>query len=84
MTESIISPPKLAILFDLHDTELLSNLNELHSAQRLGQDVCQLSISTDVINIQFPFIDTLSDVMEPCVDMLAPIMKDRVLAESNS
>jgi hypothetical protein len=45
--------------------------------------ISQLSISADAIDINNSITDTLTDEVEPCVNMFTPLMIDRAFIELN-
>jgi len=55
---------------------------ELGLAQRLGEDVCKLISGWNVFGLDASIFQAASDevVLDP--DMLAPLMEDRVLGQS--
>jgi hypothetical protein len=44
-------------------------------------DVRELVVRADVLNCDLPLLDALANEMESHLNVLAPIMKDRVLAQ---
>jgi hypothetical protein len=58
-------------------TPILSRTLELNATKCLSQNVRELVFSTNVLNV-----NTLPK-MEACLDMLAPIMEDRVFEQLN-
>lgn len=76
-------PLSLTIGTKLHDAELQSHLDELDTAQRLGENVSKLAIGTDVIDHHLAFFNLVAEEMISDVDMLAPVVVHRVLAQRN-
>ena len=69
------------IVTHVANAKLLTHLDELDPPKWLRQDVCKLPVSADVFNLCNAITDTLSDVMITCVNVLAPFMIHRVLAQ---
>ena len=59
----------------------MSHLHEFDPAQRLGEDVYTLTIGANMRNIDLAFFDALTDVVELRVNVFAPIVMHRVLAQ---
>ena len=64
----------------LTDSQLLTHLHEFDSAQRLCHDVCKLLVSPNMLHFCYAITNTLSDEMISCVNVLASIMEDGILA----
>ena len=58
-------------------------LAEAITCQRLRQDVSQLLLSADVLNVHCPVANALSNEMIFHIYMLASIVKNRILTESD-
>jgi hypothetical protein len=56
----------------------------MFTRQRLHQDISDLLLSADVLNVHPPISNALSNKVEPNINMLAPIMEDRVLTKGYS
>ena len=52
-------------------------------AKRLGEDVRELTTSFDELDDDLPSIDTVPEEVELHVDVLAPVMENRILRESD-
>ena len=50
-------------------------------AERLGEDVRELLTSFDKLDDDLPSIDTVPGEMELDIDVLAPVMENRILCE---
>ena len=70
-------------MYPLHADHLLQ-LRESKTSERLGEDVRELSTSFDELNDDLPSIDTVPEEVELHVDVLAPVMENRILREGNS
>jgi len=68
------------LLLDLLNPNLGPQLCESNG---LGEDVPELSSCLDILELDLSSIDTVTDEMEFGVDVLAPVMEDRVLCQSN-
>ena len=78
LTWLTFTPLSLLHRFHLLDSELLSQFNELDAPEPFGENVCQLNICADVLGVQLPCLDALSDEVMPHLYMLASIVIDRV------
>lgn len=63
------------------DTEFLPHLHEPDLPQRLGEDVSELAVGADVVNVEFAFFAAPTDVLLHDVDVLAPVVVNRIFAE---
>ena len=52
-------------------------------AEWCGEDVRELSTSFDELNDDLPSIDTVPEELEFNVDVLAPVMENRILREGD-
>ena len=73
----------MACSFHVDDAELLSELNELCTPEQLGQKISNLFLSPHVLNIDPLLLDALAYEMIASVDVLAPVMVNRILAQRN-
>ena len=76
-------PLSLMFLADLADAQLHTQLAETITRQRLRQDISQLLLSADVLNVHLPVANALSNEMIFHIYMLASIVKNRILTESD-
>jgi hypothetical protein len=58
----------------LHDAELLPHLDELDTAQRLGENVGKMAVGTDVIDLHLAIFNTLTNEVVLHVNVLGPFM----------
>ena len=70
----------LLSLVSLHADHLLQ-LCELKTFERLGEDVRELPTSFDKLDDDLSFIDTVPEEVELHVDVLTPVMENRILHE---
>jgi hypothetical protein len=63
------------------DTDPVVQLQKTDSSQSFGQYVCQLFFCRCVVNDDSALVDALTDIVVAHVDVLAPLMEDRVLAQ---
>jgi len=68
---------------DIDDTKLHTKFTEPITRQRLCQDVSKLLLSADVLNVHSPVSNTLSNKMKSNINVLASIVKDRILTEGD-
>ena len=66
----------------LHGDHLLQ-LRESKTAERLGEDVRKLPTSFDELDDDLLFIDTVPEKVELHVDVLAPVVENRILREGD-
>ena len=71
------------LLLDLLNSNLGPQLCESNASKWLGEDVPELSSCLDILELDLSSIDTVTDEMEFGVDVLASVMEDRVLCQSN-
>ena len=71
------------LLLDLLNPNLGPQLCESNAPKWLGEDVPELSSCLDILELDLSSIDTVTDEMELGVDVLASIMEDKVLCQSN-
>lgn len=71
------------LLVDDDDANSLSHTLKLNTTKCFGQDVRELVFSSNVLDIDLSFLDTLPDEMEACLDVLTPIMEDRIFTQLN-
>jgi hypothetical protein len=57
---------------------------EPFTRHRLSQNISNLLLSADVLNVQLPVFDTLSNEMEPDSNMFTSIVEDMILTEGYS
>jgi hypothetical protein len=57
-----------------------AELQEPDPPKRLGEQVCKLILGVDVACLDAPFLQTASDEVVPHPDVLAPFMKNGVVA----
>ena len=69
-------------MYPLHADHLLQ-LRESKSSERLGEDVSELSTSFDKLNDDLPSIDTVPEEVKLDVDVLVPVMENRILREGD-
>ena len=69
-------------MYPLHVDHLLQ-LRESKTSEQLGEDVRELSTSFDEFDDDLPFIDTVPEEVELHVDVLAPIVENRILREDD-
>ena len=69
-------------MYPLHADHLLQ-LRESKSSERLGEDVCELSSSFDELNDDLPSINTLPEEVKLYVDVLAPVVENRILRKGD-
>ena len=60
----------------------LPHLLELGLAKRLGEDVCQLIGSGNVVGLDASFFQAIPDEVVLDSDVLAPVMEDWILGQS--
>ena len=58
-------------------------LHELKSSEQLGEDVRELPTSFDELDDDLSSIDIVPEEVELHVDVLAPIVQNRILREGN-
>jgi hypothetical protein len=73
----------MLILLDVHHANASAELLEAYARQGLGEDVGKLLTNTDVLDIDLRGVDAVVDVVVAHLNVLAPIMKDRILAQPN-
>ena len=66
----------------LHADHLLQ-LRESKTSELLGEDVRELPTSFDELNDDLPFIDTIPEEVKLHVDVLAPVVQNRILREGD-
>ena len=66
----------------LHADHLLQ-LREPKTAERLGEDIRELPTSFDELDNDLPSIDIVPEEVELDVDVLAPVVENRILREGN-
>ena len=59
----------------------LLQLRESNTAERLGEDVRELPISFNELDDDLSSIDTVLEEVELHVDVLAPVMENRILCD---
>ena len=67
------------MLSDLPQSNPSPHLLELGLAQQLGEDVCQLISSGDVVGLNAPFLQAIPDEVIFDSDVLASVMEDWIL-----
>ena len=76
-----INPPLSLVLRDLLQT-YPPHLLELGLIQRLGEYVCKLISSGDVVGLNAPVLQAVPDEVLLDPDVFAPVMEDRILGQS--
>jgi hypothetical protein len=61
-----------------------AKLKELDPPKGLGEQICMLVLSVDVVRLEIPFLQAVSDEVVPHLDVLAPFMKNGVLCQGQS
>jgi hypothetical protein len=81
-TYSHHSPPKSCATScgNLDHPDLGAELQEPDPPKRLGEQVYKLILGVDVACLDAPFLQTASDEVVPHPDVLAPFMKNGVVA----
>ena len=74
-------PLILVHLTHLDHPQQLPQLHELGTPKGLSENISRLLICSNMVNIHLALLDTLSDKMKTSVDVFAPVMKHRILAE---
>ena len=69
-------------MYPLHADHLLQ-LRESKTSERLGEDVRELPTSFDELDDDLPSIDTVPEEVELDVDVLAPVVENRILCEED-
>ena len=69
-------------MYPLYADHLL-HLHESKTSERLGEDVHELPTSFDELNDDLPFIDIVPEEVELHVDVLAPVVQNRILRKGN-
>ena len=77
------SPSNLMPNDDLLDADLLTQLNKLVPPESFGQDICNLIISTHVIDIHLSGFNAFPRVVEFGVDVLATPMVHWILEQDD-
>ena len=67
---------------NLHHANHLLQLRELKTAEWLGEDVHELPTSFDELDDDLPSIDAVPEEVELNVDVLAPVVENRILRGS--
>jgi hypothetical protein len=68
---------------DPSDSQQNAQFTEPVTPKWLRQDVGQLLLSANMFDVQQSILKTVTNEMESDIYMLAPLMKERVLTESN-
>ena len=68
---------------NLLHADYLLQLRELKTAERLGEDVRELPTSFDEIDDDLPSINTVPEKVELDVNVLAPVVENRILREGH-
>ena len=71
------------LLLDLLNPNLGPQLCESNAPKWLGEDVPELSSSLDMLELDLSTIDAVTDEVKLGVDVLASVMVDGVLCQSN-
>jgi hypothetical protein len=74
------TPPNLDVLH-LNDADASAQLLELHTPECLHHDVGELVLSAHELDVDIAIVDALTDEGEPGLDVLAPVVEDRVLCQ---
>ena len=74
-----ILPLIAPLLLDLLNPNLGPQLYESNAPKWLGEDVPELSSSLDMLELDLSTIDAVTDEVILGVDVLAPVVMDRVL-----
>ena len=74
-----VSPPSLPLVRD--HTKLVSEVLQLHPAQRLGQYVRDLLIRSNVLKLHSSLLHHVANVLVFDLNMLGFIVKHRILRE---
>ena len=61
----------------------LLQLRESKASERLGEDVRELPTNFDELDDDFPSIDTIPEEVELDVDVLAPVVENRILRKGD-
>jgi hypothetical protein len=69
------------ILFGIHHADARAKLLEPNSSKGLGENVCELLAGSDMLDVDLPGVDAVTDEMVPHLDVLAPILKHQVLSQ---
>ena len=69
-------------MYPLYADHLLQ-LRESKTSERLGEDVRELPTSFNELDDDLPIIDTVPKGVELHVDVLAPVMENRILREGD-
>ena len=77
------SSPNPYLSLDLIHANHLPQLHEPQVPEWLGEDVSELSADLDELDDDLPSIDTVPEEVELNVDVLAPVVEDRVLGEGD-
>jgi len=73
----------MLLLLDLLNANLGPQLCESNAPEWLGEDVPKLSSSRDVLELDLSTIDAVMDEVKFDVDVLASVVVDGVLSQSN-
>jgi hypothetical protein len=65
---------------NLDHPDLGAEIQEPDPPKMLGEQVCKLVLSVDVVCLDAPFLQTVSDEVVPHPDVLAPFMENGVLS----
>ena len=71
------------MFLDVDDADLQAKLLKANSPKWFCHDVRQLIVSVDMPDGDLPVLNAFPDEMESRLDVFAPAMEDRVLAELN-
>jgi hypothetical protein len=63
----------------LYHTKLVLEVIELHPRQWLGQHICNLLLSSHVLEPHYPPLHHIPDIVIFDLDMLQPVMEHRIL-----
>jgi hypothetical protein len=61
-----------------------AKLKELDPPNGLGEQICKLVLSVDVVRLETPFLQAASDEVVPHPNVLAPFIKNGVLCQGQS
>mgnify|MGYP007071371421 CR=1 FL=1 len=65
------------------DSHSITHLLEMDPSERLGENVSELVTCANVLNINAAVVDALPDEVVAQLNVLAPVVEDRVFAQRN-